>query len=81
MSKPWIEEKLGGDPKQVMIPGDDKEPEENPEDGADENTGEEPVKSVQEENIVPDSESYRHFFIHNIPSLLCFPFISIHDSR
>ncbi len=59
VSKTWIEEKLGGDPKQVMIPGDDKEPEENPEDGADEDTGEEPVKSVQEENTVPDSESYR----------------------
>ncbi len=58
VSKPWIEEKLGGDPKQVTIPKDELE-EEGKEEEQDENAETEPVQEETQENSAPDAESYR----------------------
>ncbi|MEZ3435855.1 MAG: S1C family serine protease [Lachnospiraceae bacterium] len=58
VSKPWIEEKLGGDPKQVTIPKDELE-EEGKEEEQDENAETGPVQEETQENSAPDAESYR----------------------
>lgn len=64
VSRPWIEEKLGGDPEQVTIPKDDEAEEEKKEEEETENLEEDtenvPEEPVQEESFVPDAESYRY---------------------
>lgn len=60
ISKPWIENKLGGDPEQVTIPRDEEEETEEGT-GKDSENGEDVQQTVTapEERPVLDSESYR----------------------
>lgn len=64
MSRPWIEEKLGGDPEQVTIPKDEEEEDVSQEGDEDtEKPGETedvPEETAPEEPFVPDAESYRY---------------------
>lgn len=59
VSKPWIEEKLGGDPEQVTIPKDELEAGEDEEEEQGEAADTEPGQEELVESSVPDAESYR----------------------
>lgn len=59
VSKPWIEEKLGGDPEQVTIPKDELEAGEDEEEEQGEAADTEPGQEEPVESSVPDAESYR----------------------